>query len=106
MFTAFFQNVAQELQVRHLLADPTIPERRMQGSALMLERGGKAILLPESGAALKPGDRILFVGSAMTRRLQRRYLTEPGTVSSVLTGHEPARGLFFRWWEQRTRKDA
>jgi hypothetical protein len=50
---------------------------------------------------LKAGDHVLFVGSQMTRRLQRRYLEEPGTVSWVLSGHEPQRGLFFRWLEQR-----
>ena len=75
----------------------------MRGSALMLERGDKVLLLPDEQTPLKPGDRILFVGSPMTRRLQRRYLDEPGTVSWVLTGHEPARGYFFRWWEQRMR---
>jgi len=53
--------------------------------------------------ALKPGDRILFVGSASTQRLQRRYLTEPGTVSWVLSGTEPPRSLLFRWLQQRKR---
>jgi hypothetical protein len=35
------------------------------------------------------------------RRLQRRYLIEPGTVSWVLSGTEPPRGAIFRWWQQR-----
>ncbi|MBP8295595.1 MAG: hypothetical protein KAX84_05775, partial [Burkholderiales bacterium] len=68
-----------------------------------LERGDTFELLPEIATVLKPGDRVLFVGSDLTRRLQRRYLTEPGTVSWVLSGTEPPRSLFFRWLQQRAR---
>jgi Trk K+ transport system NAD-binding subunit len=103
MFAAFLQFGTYEMHVGHLLADPTNPEKRLRGSALMLERGDTVMLLPEPGTVLKPGDRILFVGSAMTRRLQRRYLSEPGTVAWVLTGNDPPRGYIFRWWEQRRR---
>jgi len=60
-------------------------------------------LLPDLDTTLKPGDRILFVGSETARRLQRRYLSDPGTVSWVLSGTEPPRGLFFRRWQHRTR---
>ena len=47
----------------------------------MLERHGETLLLPADDTLLKPGDRILFVGDDPARRLQQRYLTEPGTVS-------------------------
>ena len=106
MFAAFFQNAGQALRVAHLLSDPTDPERRMPGATLMIERGDQVILLPEDDFALKPGDRVLFVGRSWTRRLQRRYLEEPGTVSWVLTGKEPPRSLVFRWLaQQRQRSD-
>ena len=55
-------------------------------AALMLERGGQRQLLPAADTALKPGDRILFVGDAVAQRLQRRYLVEPGTIAWVCSG--------------------
>jgi Trk K+ transport system NAD-binding subunit len=105
MFTAFFQNPGHPLTIAHLLSEPTNPEIRLRGAALMIERGNATIMLPGPELLVKPGDRILFVGSAMTRRLQRRYLVEPGTVSWVLSGHEPPRGLVFRWLERRAARD-
>ena len=42
----------------------------------------------------------------VARRLQQRYLTEPGTVAWVCSGSEPARGFIFRWLEQRRRANA
>jgi Trk K+ transport system NAD-binding subunit len=101
MFAAFFQSVGHLIRVSHLLADPTNPDKPMRASALMIERGDDVILLPEPQTQLKPGDRVLFVGTPMTRRLQRRYLDEPGTVLWVLSGEEPPRGYVFRWWERR-----
>ena len=103
MFTAFFQNAGIRLRISHLLSDPTSPENAMPGAALMIERADQVILLPEPDTVLKPGDRVLFVGRQTARRLQRRYLDEPSTVSWVLTGTEAPRGFVFRWWEQKRR---
>jgi voltage-gated potassium channel len=103
MFAAFFQSAPATFRIAHLLTDPTDPQVRMPGAALMVEHQGKFELLPDVERALKPGDRILFVGDAATQRLQRRYLTEPGTVSWTLSGTEPPRGFVFRWWQRRTR---
>ena len=83
------------------MADPTFPSERLRTTALMLERDQTTILLPNDDTALRPGDRVLFVGDDQARRLQQRYLTEPGTVAWVCSGSEPARGLIFRWWMRR-----
>jgi hypothetical protein len=106
MFAAFFQHGEHGFGIGHLLRDPTIPEHRLRASALMLERGESPLLLPAADTKLKPGDRILFVGTSLARRLQGRYLSEPGTVSWVLTGQEPPRSYLFRWWQQRVRSRA
>ena len=103
MFDAFFQRVGAPFRIAHLLADPTSPQERLRVAALMLERDGATQLLPADDTLLKPGDRILFVGDAVARRLQQRYLVEPGTVAWVCSGSEPPRGLIFRWWQQRQR---
>ena len=103
MFNAFFQSAPASFRIAHLLADPTDPQVRMPAAALMLERQGTFELLPDADLKLKPGDHILFVGDSSTRRLQRRYLAEPGTVSWTLSGTEPPRSFVFRWWDRRSR---
>ena len=103
MFGAFFQSAPIVFCIAHLLADPTDPQRRMPAAALMLERQGTFELLPAADTKLKPGDRILFVGDDFSRRLQRRYLGEPGTVSWALSGTEPPRSFVFRWLDRRSR---
>ena len=106
MFYAFFQRVGKPFRVQHLLADPTNPGARMSVTPAMLERDEETLMLPPDDTLLKPGDRILFLGNDVARRLQQRYLIEPGTVAWVCTGSEPARGFLFRWWEQRQRARA
>ena len=106
MFYAFFQRAGAPFRIAHLLADPTNPAERLRATPLMLEREGEARLLPADDTPLKPGDRILFAGDDPARRLQQRYLTEPGTVAWVCSGSEPARGLIFRWWQRRRARQA
>jgi Trk K+ transport system NAD-binding subunit len=106
MFAAFFQSADGAFRISHLLADPTSPTERMPAAALMLERKDGIEVLPATDTALKPGDRVLFAGPDAARRLQRRYLTEPGTVAWVLSGTEPPRGFVFRRLQQRSRAQA
>jgi len=106
MFFAFFQRPGASFRIQQLMADPTNPGTRMRVTPLMIERDGTHQLLPPEDMPLKPGDRILFAGDDVARRLQKRYLTEPGTVAWVCSGSEPARGFIFRWWEQRRRASA
>ena len=106
MFFAFFQRPGASFRIQQLMADPTNPGTRMRVTPLMIEREGTHQLLPPEDTPLKPGDRILFAGDDVARRLQKRYLTEPGTVAWVCSGSEPARGFIFRWLEQRRRANA
>jgi Trk K+ transport system NAD-binding subunit len=106
MFAAFFQRAGAPFLISHLIADPTAPRERMHIAALMVERRGESTLLPAADMALRPGDRILFVGDAAARRLQTRYLTEPGTIFWACSGSEPPRGYIFRWLQQRLRAGA
>ncbi len=101
LFHAFFQRAGTSFRIEHLAIDPTDPPARMRVAALMLEREGRQTLLPPDATALRPGDRVLFVGEDAARRLQQRYLTEPGTVAWVCSGSEPPRGFVFRWWQGR-----
>jgi hypothetical protein len=71
----------------------------------MLERDRETRLLPADDTILKPADRILFAGDDAARRLQQRYLVEPGTVAWVCSGSEPPRGLIFRWLQKRRARE-
>ncbi len=106
MFSALFQHGDEPFTIAHLFTDPTTRQQRMHASVLMLERSGKPQLLPDDDVALRPGDRLLVVGTDVARRLQQRYLDEPSTVQWVRSGNEPPRGLLFRWWRQRRMKQA
>ena len=106
MFYAFFQRVGMPFRIQHLLADPTNPGERMRATPLMLERDRETRMLPADDTILKPGDRILFAGDDVARRLQQRYLTEPGTVAWVCSGSEPPRGFIFRWLSRRRARAA
>ena len=101
MFFAFFQRVGLPFRIQHLLEDPTNPGERLHATPLMLERDRETRLLPVDDTILKPGDRVLFAGDDSARRLQQRYLVEPGTVAWVCSGSEPPRGLIFRWLQRR-----
>jgi len=101
MFFAFFQRVGLPFRIQHLLEDPTNPGERLHATPLMLERDRETRLLPVDDTILKPGDRVLFAGDDSARRLQQRYLVEPGTVAWVCSGSEPPRGLIFRWLQKR-----
>ena len=101
LFYAFFQRAGAPFRIAHIVADPTFPSERLHAAALMLEREQTTLLLPDDDTVLRPGDRVLFVGDDLARRLQQRYLIEPGTVAWVCSGSEPARGWVFRWWMRR-----
>jgi voltage-gated potassium channel len=103
MFHAFFQRDGAPFTIGHLVANPISPQERLPVTALMLESEGRRSLLPPDTSKLKPGDRVLFVGDDVARRLQLRYATEPDTIAWVCSGSEPPRGLVFRWWLQRAR---
>ena len=101
MFRAFFQQEGAKFAISHLVCDPTDRDARMKVSALMVERTGVTQMLPEEDFAIKPGDRILFVGDDTARRLMQRYLDEPSTVAWVCAGTEPPLGALFQWWRRR-----
>jgi hypothetical protein len=102
MFGAFFQHRGAPFRISHLVTDPTKRRERLRASALMLERAGGTQLLPNDDVALKPGDRILFVGEYVASRLQQRYLDEPSAVAWVCSGTEPPSGYLFRWWRRQS----
>lgn len=88
------------LTVGHLLRDPDDPAALIPALALLLQREGKDLLLPDSTMALALGDRVLFVGAADAEALQCRVLDDDVAIDFVRTGHEPPRTWVGRWIER------
>ncbi|MEZ5730039.1 MAG: NAD-binding protein [Burkholderiaceae bacterium] len=96
IFGAFFQNPGESLPLRLLCRDVSAPDHALRVTPLMVERRAETLLLPGPEVELKPGDRVLFVGDDFARRVQQRYLMEPGAIEWVRSGVEPPRSWVFR----------
>ena len=96
IFGAFFQAGGGRPTIENLLTDPSSRSESLAAVPLMLERRDETILLPDRGQELKPGDQLLFVGTAQAKRSHDRFLNEPGLIQYVRTGVELPRGWVFR----------
>ena len=65
--------------------------------ALVLQRNGKTIMLPDRSRELQTGDRILFCGTEKARRLLSATLNNPYTLYYLHTGEDEPRSWFARW---------
>jgi Trk K+ transport system NAD-binding subunit len=65
--------------------------------ALVLQRNGKMIMLPDSSRELQIGDSILFCGTEKARRLLSATLENPYTLYYLHTGEDDPRSWFAQW---------
>jgi hypothetical protein len=65
--------------------------------ALMLERGGERLLVPDEGLELAAGDMLLMAGAAGTQRAWDATLVEDDSLAYVLSGAAVATS----WWGRR-----
>ncbi len=101
MFSAFLQGSGGDrLAIAHLLRDPANRDERLHAVALMLERRGEQLLLPDEQLELKAGDQILFVGADEALTRQQSYLKDPGAVHYARTGVERPRTWVFKQWNR------
>ena len=91
----------REIQLGDLLRDPSRRERSVDALALVVTRGGKNFMLPDARLPLMSGDSVLFCGSRQARQLLFATVRNPYTLHYLVTGEEPPRGWFFRWFNQR-----
>jgi Trk K+ transport system NAD-binding subunit len=88
------------LTLAHLLRDPDDRHESIKATALLLQRDGGDVLLPDEDTPLKFGDRLLFVGAAGAESLQARVLDDDVSIDYVRTGREPPRTWVGRWLER------
>jgi len=79
-----------------LLRDPTSRDQELACMPLLLVRNGEETVVPEVQTLLKPGDRLLFAGTAAARDLQRMTLRNVHARDYVLFGHDQP-GWVWRW---------
>ncbi len=80
-----------------LMASPWARADRLALMALMLERGGERLLVPDEGLELAAGDMLLMAGAAGTQRAWDATLVEDDSLAYVLSGAAVATS----WWGRR-----
>ena len=83
---ALIEQADPVLTIAHLLADPDDRNARIRATPLLLEQGGRDLLLPDEGTLLQPGDRLLFAGAAGAEALQSRLLVTTSRSTTFAPG--------------------
>ena len=99
---ALSEQAEPALTIAHLLADPDDCHARIPATPLLLEQGGRDLLLPDEGTVLQPGDRLLFAGAAGAETLQSRLLEDDVVIDYVRTGFERPRTWLGHWLQRGT----
>ncbi len=97
---ALIEQTAPALTIAHLLADPDDRHARIRATPLLLEQGGRDLLLPDKGTVLQPGDRLLLAGAAGAEALQSRLLDDDVAIDYVRTGVERPRTWLGHWLQR------
>lgn len=103
LFGAFFHASGEPLQIRHLLIDPSNREQSLEAAAIMHVRKNQTVMMPDPNEALRPGDRLLFIGRESARLRQTRLLTEPDVFDYIRFGIQQPRGWLFRRIDAKAR---
>lgn len=85
------------LDVGMLMRDNADREAAFPAIILMIERNGKAILLPEDGFMLKPGDAILVAGQNYVRSALNLTVQNDNAMHYVLTGDDRRGGWLWQF---------
>jgi Trk K+ transport system NAD-binding subunit len=84
------------LTVGDLLRDPQDRDAPLSALALLLVRDGEQTLLPQAGAALRPGDRLLMCGRGSALHKQRLLLHNHNVLRYAMTGEDSPGGWLWR----------
>jgi Trk K+ transport system NAD-binding subunit len=87
----------QPIALETLLRDPGNRDEQLRAIALMLFRGDEEIALPDTGMPLRPGDEILFAGTAGSRLRQARTLADDNVRDYVALGRDIPGGWIWQW---------
>jgi voltage-gated potassium channel len=84
-----------------LTRDPSNREEKLDMVPLLLLRGNKPMLQPESYIPLMHGDQILLCGQPTAKEALPLTLSNPKALSYIIDGKEIADGFFWRWFSSK-----
>ena len=90
------------IELGTLLCDARERSRRLAAVPLLLVRADTELLLPETAAALRAGDHILFAGTSEARALQRLPLRNANALDYLRTGRDAPGGWI---WQRLNRRE-
>ena len=97
-------NNGENIYLHHIIRKPTDRKKMLPCVALLLQRDGKEILLPDDKTLLYPHDRILFAGDASAKTKINRIVTSSEILHYNLTGTHPPTSFFWNWLSRKLEK--
>jgi Trk K+ transport system NAD-binding subunit len=95
-FTELF-NKGENIYLHHLMREPTDRKKKLPCVALLLQRDGKEILLPDDKTLVYPHDRILFAGDIRAKWKINDIVISPDVLYYTVSGSHAPTSLFWRW---------
>jgi hypothetical protein len=86
----------RQIRLDALLRDPTDRVEALAAMPLMVEREGRALVLPEGDAALVAGDRLLLAGQHEGRSRFELTVQNANVLEYVLTGSDHSGGWLWQ----------
>ena len=91
----------QSVTLGDILRDPTDRTRQLAAVALVMRSGQELNVMPAPTTVLRPGDQILFCGSAGALRLLDATLNNEYTLQYLISGIDQPRGYALQWLARR-----
>ncbi len=90
-------NQGENITLSQLMRDPNNWENKLPCVALLLQRDGKEILLPDGQTRICPHDRILFAGDIKAKWKINHIVTSAEALHYTITGDHPPASYFMKW---------
>ena len=91
----------QKVTFADILRDPADRDRSLKCMALVLRTGETLDVLPDSTTNVRPGDQILFCGSAGSLRILDATLNNEYTLRYLISGIDEPRGTVMKWFHRK-----
>ncbi len=90
-------NQGENIYLHHLMRKPTDRKKKLPCVALLLQRDGKEILLPDDKTLVYPDDRILFAGDIKAKWQINHIVTSSDVLCYTISGTHPPTSIFWTW---------
>ncbi len=94
----------ENIYLHYLIREPSNRKEKLDCIALMIQRDGMEIILPDDKTLIYPHDRILFAGNISTKSKINSILTSRETLHYTATGNHLPSSFFWRWITRRFAK--